>query len=170
MTANAVEVRMPTVIQRRPEVVNELLTALKSGVYLSTACEYAGVNYNTVNTWIRKGRQLVTRYEIETWDTTPAEDTLMELALEIDKAQAGVEIAGIATIKKAQNTDWRAAAWLLEHRFPSRWSERKEIHHKVDVDVSVKRENVTAALEELQAKLAEIEGGSEVIEAEVVED
>lgn len=166
-------VQIPRSLKNKPDAPDTIARALRGGVYFSTACEYAGVQYRTALGWVSKGRDIATRYEQEPWELSPAESVLMELALEVDKAQAEVEVQAITRVQKAGQTDWRAAAWLLEHRFRDRWSERKEVHHTggVEVDVVNKRQAADEALAELHKRLTALESGEDnVIEAEVVND
>jgi hypothetical protein len=86
--------------------------ALASGAPLSVAAASAGVSTRTVNRWLEDGlvarRRLVAVPEPnESATDLPGEET--------------IERAVIGAILKAAKTDWRAAAWLAERRWPRKY-------------------------------------------------
>jgi hypothetical protein len=57
----------------------------------------------------------------------------MELAQLTEMVEpARVEAALVHGIQQAAATDWRAAAWTLEQRYPERWGEKA---HGLDADL-----------------------------------
>lgn len=80
---------------------------------LEAAASLAGLHRRTVEKW---------RKDDESFNE--------EFQAAIDFAEAVM----IADIKRLGNekADWRAIAWILERRFPSRWSLKKEIDMNID--------------------------------------
>jgi hypothetical protein len=90
--------------------MEKLIEALRSGAYRIDACRAAGIHYNTLLAWERKGEAQKKGEFSEFLD-----------ALRRAEAEATVTNVGVIT-RAAQNGDWRAAAWFLEHKYPDRWA------------------------------------------------
>jgi hypothetical protein len=45
--------------------------------------------------------------------------------LDPEQADAMLEVELVGIVSKAAETDWRAARWLLERRFPERWGTQR---------------------------------------------
>jgi hypothetical protein len=86
----------------------KLLAAIRSGARYEQACRFAGIDYSTFRRWILKGEESENGMHREFCD-------------EVKEAIAASEITCLSAIQDAQRRDWRAAAWLLENRFPARW-------------------------------------------------
>ena len=48
----------------------------------------------------------------------------------------------------AQNGDWRAAAWMLERRYPEKWGRRRPVRKDTEPNLTVR----SKAYEQLTAK------------------
>ncbi len=97
----------------------------------------------------------------------PEDDPYRHFRAEVERALADAEAAEVALIAQAaRGGDWRAAAWVLGHRFPQRWGgheqrqrrdwteghdETTEARQLVDLD----RAQFDREVEELVAKLKE---------------
>jgi hypothetical protein len=90
--------------------MEKLIEALRSGAYRIDACRAAGIHYNTLLAWEKNG-QAQKRGEFS--------DFLD--ALRRAEADAAVKNVEIIT-RAAQDGDWRAAAWFLEHKYPDKWA------------------------------------------------
>lgn len=76
------------------------------------------------------------------WTNTPTSERQRELSEELKKAEADYKNALQGIIAKAaQERDWKAAAWLLERKYPDEYG-RKYITASVDGNVKV--EAITA--------------------------
>jgi len=93
--------------KKTPERVERLLDNLRQGMSQASAITQAGIAKTTFYTWLKEDEQFKT--EVETAE---------------DFAEA-VQIAQIKALGEAK-MDWRAYAWLLERRFPERWSAKRE--------------------------------------------
>jgi transposase len=91
-----------------PATRQTFLNQLQLGSYVETAAAFAGISKQTVYNWLRKGRRGEGQDYIEFLDA-------------VEKAQAGDEARELATIAKAAQTHWQAAAWKLERKYPARW-------------------------------------------------
>lgn len=89
------------------ERAQQLLDALSAGVTQELAAAHAGVSVDTVERW-RKG-------------LSGADSDFAE---RFDKAAVAGGVAALAHIRQAMKDDWRAAAWLLEHRFPQHYGKQ----------------------------------------------
>ncbi len=87
--------------------VDRLLGAIRAGLPYRLAAEAAGVSYDTFNEWQQgrfpRGADRVLKAEFSD-------------ALTRAKGESALRL--IAIINRAAPVDWRAAAWILERRFP----------------------------------------------------
>lgn len=91
-------------------VQQAIVSALRAGNYVETAAQYAGINKQTVYNWIKHGED--------------GREPYKSFLDAIKKAQADSEARDVAIIAKAADTQWQAAAWRLERKFPDRWGRR----------------------------------------------
>ena len=80
---------------------------------IESACTQANLGRSTVDEWRRDDPDFNSEFEAA-----------------CDFAEAVM----IAEIKRLGNerSDWRAIAWILERRFPSRWSLKREVDMTID--------------------------------------
>ncbi len=84
-----------------PQMQAALCQWLRKGCSYKDACAMEGISYETFRTWER-------------------EKSVFSVALK--KAEAECKVARIATILKASEKSWQAAAWWLERRCPDEYS------------------------------------------------
>jgi hypothetical protein len=90
--------------------MEKLIEALRSGGYRIDACRAAGIHYNTLLAWEKRGESEGSGEYLEFLDA-------------LRRAEAEAVITNIDVITKAaQDGDWRAAAWFLEHKYPDKWA------------------------------------------------
>ena len=110
----------------RPTNLTPALTAavadlLREGVTRAAAFASVGIAPSTGAEWIRRG---------EDRDDRPGGDLYATFAAQVRAAEADHEgrmLALIDSAAAASPADWRAAAWILERRYPERWSARRQI-------------------------------------------
>jgi transposase len=130
---------MPRAIKLTPEVQEKILLHLRVGAYMETAAACAGIAKDTLYAWLKKGAR--------------GEKPYAEFAEKVHKAVAESESRDLATVLKASQKNWTAAAWRLERRFPERYGRNDRV--KVEANVEV-------AGGELLAKLTRLfDGGDE---------
>lgn len=99
---------MPQLTQK---VHDEIVRHLKTGAFLEHAARAAGVTSRSARRWIERGKRgegdkFVRFYE----------DVERERALDAIRAQA------VVTAAMVRDRDWKAAAWLLERKYPALYS------------------------------------------------
>ncbi len=98
-----------------PEVLRDLLHALRKGFSYELACDYAGISYQTLRNWFNDVEKV-------------GEDSVYFHAVRMIK-QARTTLAHKATskIEEALIDDWKAAAWALTNLFPRDVGPRKAV-------------------------------------------
>lgn len=120
---------------------DRLLELLRNGVFLETAAAAAGVDSDSVRKWLRTGaRERERREKGGAPDSTL--DELVRFHEEITAALVEAENEAARRVTSAGRYDWKAAAWYLERRAPSRWGQ------KIGVMVTQELEAFLDALEE----------------------
>jgi hypothetical protein len=107
-----------------PTLQEKICNLLRHGNYVETAARCAGIHRDTFYTWMKKGEEGVEPYA--------AFNEAVHEALALGEA------LDLAKIEKAATTNWTAAAWRLERRFPERWGRRDRV--KVDVRAPAHRD------------------------------
>ena len=79
-------------------------------MHIATAAAFAGIGQSTFYDWLKRAEQ-----EEEGGPHRAFSDT-------IKKALAQAEIRLVLQIAKAAETQWYAAAWLLERRWRQHWA------------------------------------------------
>lgn len=102
------------------ETATAIVNAVRAGNTQETAAAFAGINKDTLYTWLRKGRSA----------TRGAYHDFVEA---LDQALASSEVRDLALIGKAAEEQWQAAAWRLERRYPERYGRRTRLEGQVDV-------------------------------------
>src|SRR5690606_16697244 len=96
---------------------------------------YAGVNVGTLGRWIEEGVRLqevadrVADDPNDDREPSPNELELMWLARDVERVMANAERVHAQNVAEAANEgDWRASAWWLEHGpARARWAKRTEV-------------------------------------------
>jgi len=87
--------------------------ALRQGAFPSAAAEASGVPRQTFSDWMRRGSQ-------------QKRGIYHELYLRVMEAMAEGELRALEQVQAAAEKDWKAAAWILERRYRSRWARQVE--------------------------------------------
>lgn len=95
------------------QVTKVILQVLRAGGYDETAATRAGVTKKSFYEWLRKG---------DPAGTDPNLARYRAFRAEVEKARAESESRSVALVAQAATTNWQAAAWLLERRWPERWA------------------------------------------------
>lgn len=108
-----------------PEVKARLIEAFEKGAYDDDACHYAGIHKSTFYRWIERGNMEAKgeyRDFCDAVECSQAEGIIIDLSAIVSAVKAG---------------DWRAAAWKLEHKEPTKYGnrERLDITKHGDADI-----------------------------------
>ena len=90
-----------------PEVRDRFAKALTQGLPYSLAARYAGIGERTVYEWLAKAR------------ADDADPWYCGFAEAVESAEATAALISLGQVQTAaRGGNWRAAAWILERRFP----------------------------------------------------
>ena len=99
-----------------PEVQQRIVTILAAGNRLEVAPAFAGIAESTFYKWLKEGARCDSGIQ-------------HEFSEAVKKALAQAEVRDVATIELAAQSQWQAAAWRLERRYPQVWG-RVERHEQ----------------------------------------
>jgi transposase len=118
-----------------PDRIKTILGALREGNYRDTAAEGAGISYDTLRNWEKKG-------------ALEKKGKYFEFFESIKRAEAEGELLHIRRINRAgEEGNWQADAWKLERKYPAKWG-RKDAT-KLELSGEVKTIN-TEQFQQLQ--------------------
>lgn len=107
--------------KRTPTVEERIVEAIKQGMTYKLAAQYGGISYETLRNWLKQG-----------------EDGNEEYAAffqAVQRAEAEGVLANLQFINKAM--DWRARAWVLEHRHADEYGSRNSLKITGDDDAPI---------------------------------
>lgn len=132
------------------ENIKRICRLIREGNYDTTVLAIMGISQDTWYRWLREGEEIADdetgMYDFIFDDSLPPADgaiardreTLrlqLQFYVEIVKARAQAEANMLRRINTASQTQWQAAAWFLERKFPERWG-REKMNATVKVDLS----------------------------------
>ena len=100
-----------------PEVQDIIVDGINAGLTCGLTCARAGVTPSTFYSWLEKGEAAKSGALMEFFDT-------------VSRARADSAMRLVSQITLQAPTDWRAAAFLLERRFPDDYGKRSEVTGK----------------------------------------
>ena len=108
----------------RPTLLNPtrqaaLLEAIEQGMPLKQAAAIAGMSYDTLNAWQKRGEN----------ESAPSE--YRQFCQLLRHSQAVAMQVHLSSICDSAKRDWRAAAWMLERRFPEDFARQQQLEHSV---------------------------------------
>lgn len=109
-----------------PEVEDAMVRAILVGASYKTACQYAGISYQTFLNWRKRAGAVKERQGKSR--NAPSDEfdvRLIGFVDHIKEAEAVAAIKSLVKINGAAKKDWRAAAWMLERRFPNEYGRRR---------------------------------------------
>lgn len=109
-----------------PELIRRAVKLKKGGANNVDIAKAVGISESTFYRWV----------------STPKSDNQRELSESLKKAEADYKNALLGIIAKAaQERDWKAAAWLMERKYPDEYGRR---FVSASIDGSVKVEGISA--------------------------
>ena len=100
-----------------PDVQELIVDGINAGLTYGMSCARAGVNPATFYRWLEKGE-------------TAKSGAFREFCDTVSRAKADSAMRLVSQITLQAPTDWRAAAFMLERRFPDDYGKRSEITGK----------------------------------------
>jgi len=91
------------------DIIVSVCNHLKHGAFIETAAAAAGVPKSTFYSWLKMANERPKSIHARFLDA-------------VEKAQAHAELNDLMYITKARSKDWKASAWRLERRHPTRWA------------------------------------------------
>lgn len=106
----------------RPTLLNEtrqaaLLKAIEQGMPLKQAAAIAGMSYDTLNHWQNRGAN------------ESAPEQYRQFCQLLRHSQAVAMQVHLTSICDSAKRDWRAAAWMLERRFPEDFGRQQQLEN-----------------------------------------
>jgi hypothetical protein len=95
------------------KAVDEFLTGIKAGLSIEAAAAKAGVGRSTVYRWIERGKN-------------EAKGEFRDFWGKLEEAAGLAEAMMIESLIQAGHQDPKYFEWMLERRFPQRWSSRQQ--------------------------------------------
>lgn len=92
-----------------PDAVAKITEAIRNGATYELAANYAGITYKTLNEWM---------------------NTKSEFCEAIKSAEGAGAMTWLTMIEQATPTDWHAAAWKLERRYPHMYGKTVQQHEQ----------------------------------------
>lgn len=94
---------------------------IEQGMRPQDAAIASGISRSTFHSWMARGRQA--RDAAERDELSAAEEPFLDFLDAVERALTVPEMRAVTVIQdSAAKGSWRAAAWLLERRWPERWS------------------------------------------------
>ena len=90
-----------------PETLKIIIDAVSEGLTYETSAALAGITYQTLHDWKKKGGQ--------------GDPVFVDFAEKLMVAEAEGEYTLLANIRRAGESQWQASAWILERRYPQRY-------------------------------------------------
>jgi len=105
--------------------VEALLTAIRGGSNLDTACHYASVSSAVVGRLLESG-MIASQMTAEGMDISKEQKDALSLWERVSKARADAVVRNVTLIQKAASEgSWQAAAWWLERAAPNSYGRQK---------------------------------------------
>ena len=116
-----------------PEVHEAIVDGINAGLTFRLTCARVGVNPSTFYRWLDTGETAKTGRYREFYEA-------------VERAKADSALRLVSQITLQAPADWRAAAFILERRFPDDYGRRAELTGKaggpVQVDTKVQTQHV----------------------------
>jgi hypothetical protein len=147
--------------------LERFIEAVKIGATFAGACAHASWCERSVYRYLKRGRDALEAAEVEddpmdSLSTIPKADRMFaELSIRYDEALSASEVSHLANLIKDGKGDWKARAWVLERRWPERYSRTRKIGSDVaKVEAEVERTKVEIEMAKLQLEAMKRGGGT----------
>lgn len=143
-TKRRAKIGRPTVLTK--DIVDRVSGLIMAGAYIETACAACGLAKKLYYEWLKLGEQRRQLAEqLETEKNSKVINDIKEKYRMIDpiyeqfsdaiqKAVVQAELRDLIRIDEAAVSNWHAAAWKLERKYPDRWGRKYRLDHSGEVD------------------------------------
>jgi transposase-like protein len=104
-----------------PEMIKIAAKLIEEGNYISHVAQALGIERRTFYTWLEQGKKATHGLKREFYEA-------------VTQAEAKAVLRNIKIIQKAAETNWQAAAWWLERKFPEEFGRKDRINFGTDED------------------------------------
>jgi hypothetical protein len=104
------------------DIIDEVSHVLPRCYYVESLCQALAIDRCNLKDWVKRGRDEYCRLKDVDAQPNPTEDLYCRFYIAYKVAMARGEIWAVMQIRKQGRHQWQALAWLLERRFPERWS------------------------------------------------
>jgi hypothetical protein len=119
------------VLKLNPETHALIVESVAACANRETAARAAGVDRSTLVLWLTRGRRERARLDAG-GKPKPKEALFVELVEAVEKGEANAELDCVTLIRNAAVSNWTAAAWLLERKYPERFSKDRMVKIKIE--------------------------------------
>jgi transposase len=113
------------------EVIETASKLIRAGNYQKVVAQYIGVDESTWYRWLQKGEKAKNKRSI-----------YYKFYKAVKKAEAEAHARNVAVIQQAAQTQWQAAAWWLERKYPELWGRKDKLGIGIDDEDGLKIEIV----------------------------
>lgn len=146
----------PTILTE--ELQKRITDVIRAGNYIETAAAYAGINKTTLYDWMKRGAAEQKRVHETGRKPQKKELPFLEFSNAVEKALAESEIRDVTRIGDASRSDWKAAAWRLERKFPQKWGKKFQQIDANEDEKNLKMQILQLQIEKAQVELARMSG------------
>ena len=154
-----------------PERAERICKAVADAHTYAYAAAAAGIGERTLYRYMSEGDEALMRFE-NGEELTEPDALLAQFAMMLSEAQQVAEERLLGRIEKASETQWQAAAWILERRWPRDWSRsakvRTEEERIIHVEMNLNPPEKALALADLPQ--GQIAAAPDIIEATVLDE
>jgi hypothetical protein len=115
-----------------PEVEERLVHAISEGATYKDACACAGISFQTFLNWKKRAQRAVEQVGERDGEPEETADQFVEFFDHVKRAKGEAAVGWLAMIGKAARRDWKAAAWMLERRYPESYDRNRLRPERLD--------------------------------------
>lgn len=148
-------------IKLTPDLQKQITDVIRAGNYIETAAAFAGLHKSTLYDWMKRGAKERQRVAGTNKRMLKKELPFVEFSDAIEKALAESEVRDVMRVGEASKTDWKAAAWRLERKFPQKWGRKFQQVDANDEERALKLELLMLQAEKARLELGQLSGSAD---------
>jgi hypothetical protein len=99
-----------------PAIWDEIIRALKAGMLLHDAAEFAGISRDTLSRWMKKGER-----------SADEADEYRQFSDAVAKARSAAKLRAVGAVHAHMTKHWKAAAWWLSVTDPRNYGPKVRV-------------------------------------------